>query len=105
MGQRANLILVDGTGYHLYYCHWCASELPQAVFWGPQFTIPDVLQQRAVGKDNGWLDDVWAEGGMLLDTVRHILLVYGGYDIPADPPLLRLYLELMRETWADWEVG
>src|SRR5262245_59500571 len=104
MGQRANLVLVDGTGYHLYYCHWCANSIPRDVFWGAQFTIPFILQQRLVSKEDGWLDDVWSEGGVVVDTVKKVLLLYGGEDIQYDLRLRRVYLELLHETWAGWEI-
>jgi hypothetical protein len=28
VGQRANLILVEGREYRLFYSHWCANRLP-----------------------------------------------------------------------------
>lgn len=104
MGHRANLILVDTTGYHLHYCHWCSNQITRDVFWGAEFTIPYILQQRLVNHEDGWLDDVWAEGGVLVDTARRVVLLYGGEDIQYFIPLRRLYLELMAETWSGWEI-
>lgn len=103
MGQRANLVLVDDSGYTLYYCHWCANTLEEDLFWGPEFAIPFVSKQRLVG-DNGWLDDIWAEGGAIIDRTRHSLLLYGGEDLLYDIPLRRLYLELLQEVWQGWSV-
>jgi hypothetical protein len=105
MGSRANLVLVTSYEYQLYYCHWCGQTIPGEVFWGADVAIPYVLQQRRVETDeNGWLNDVWAEGGVLIDVARKVVLVWGGEDIYIDIPLQRLYLDLMRETWVGWEV-
>jgi hypothetical protein len=104
MGHRANLLLVDETGYTLYYCHWCGKSIPEDVFWGPQYAIPFIRQQREVNVADGWLDDVWAEGGVLVDISRHTLLLWGGESLSYDIPLRRLYLELLEEVWSVWKV-
>ncbi len=59
--------------------------------------------QRAVD-ESGWLDDVWAEGGALLDLERKDLLLYGGQDLLHDVPLHRTYLELLAQVWNGWTV-
>src|SRR5262245_51472052 len=102
MGHRANLVLVDGEGYRLFYCHWCAITIPTDVFWGPEYAIPFIKKQPEEDKESGWLDDVWAEGGVLADTARRYLLLWGGqlYDIP----VRRLYLQLLQEVWGDWRI-
>ena len=86
MGQRANLILVEKGKYQLFYSHWCANTLPRDLFWGPDHAQAFIRIQRPVG-DSGWLDDVWAEGGAILDIDRKCLLLYGGEDILYDVPL------------------
>ena len=103
MGQRANLLLVRGGDYELYYTHWGAGTLPADLFWGPEWAERFVRAQQRVD-ETGWLDDVWAEGGALLDLDRHRVLVYGGEDLANEAPLRRRYLELMRRVWRDWEV-
>lgn len=70
MGQRANLILVEAGKYQLFYSHWCANTLPRDLFWGPDHAQAFIRIQRPVG-DSGWLDDVWAEGGAILDIDRN----------------------------------
>lgn len=103
MGQRANLILVEGSDYRLYYSHWCANTLPRDLFWGPRHAVTFIRMQRAVD-NSGWLDDVWAEGGALLDLDQKHLLLYGGEDVLYEVPLRRIYLELLRKVWKNWTV-
>lgn len=101
MGHRANLLLVDESGYELYYCHWCATSLVHALFWGPEFAVRYIRQTQ---QTNEWLNTVWAEGGAVLDTHRKRLLLYGGEDVLFDIPLRRVYLELLELMWEGWQV-
>jgi hypothetical protein len=103
MGQRANLIIVRNKSYELYYSHWCANTLPKDLFWGEQYAIKFIEMQTKVD-ESGWLDDVWAEGGAILDLDKKKLIIYGGEDILYDIPLRNLYLKLMRNTWYEWEI-
>jgi hypothetical protein len=103
VGHRANLILVEGREYQLYYGHWCANTLPRDLFWGPEHAAAFMRIQRAVD-DSGWLDDIWAEGGAVLDLGRRHLLLYGGEDVLYNVPLRRFYLELLVRVWKGWTV-
>jgi hypothetical protein len=103
VGQRANLILVEGSGYQLFYSHWCANTLPCDLFWGPKHAIAFVRAQRLVDK-SGWLDDIWAEGGALIDLNLKKLLLYGGEEFLYDVPLRRTYLPLLAHVWNGWGV-
>jgi hypothetical protein len=101
MGQRANLVIVNHEGYKLYYCHWCASSLPESIFWGPEIALRFIADQHLV---NEWLDNVWAEGGVIVDTERRVLLLWSGEDLLYDIPLRRLYLRLLQTTWIGWQI-
>ncbi|GIO08088.1 hypothetical protein J31TS6_41160 [Brevibacillus reuszeri] len=103
MGQRANLIVVRGNTYDLYYSHWCANTLPKDLFWGEQYAIQFIEMQTRVD-ESGWLDDVWAEGGAVMDVDKKKLVFYGGEDILYNIPLRNLYLKLMRKIWHGWEI-
>ena len=103
MGHRANLILVNETGYEIYYCHWCALTLDEAVFWGPEFALHYVKQMQLQEKD-GWQDSVWAEGGVLIDIYRKKMLLFGGEDIQWNVPLRHAYLELLHLMWEGWTI-
>ncbi len=104
MGHRANLVIVnDASSYELYYCHWCANHIPHDVFWGPQYALSYIGQQQTVS-ENHWLDEIWAEGGVLVDLTRQNLLLYGGESLMFDIPLRRLYLELLSIVWDGWAI-
>src|SRR5689334_9883307 len=99
MGQRANLIIVKDNGYDIYYSHWCANTLPTDMFWGPEHGINFIKNQKKVEPENGWLDDIWAEGGAVIDLDKKVFLLYGGEDILYNIPLRRLYLKLINQVW------
>lgn len=103
MGQRANLILVRNGAYALYYSHWCANRLPTDLFWGEEYAVQFIEMQSRVD-ESGWLDDVWAEGGAVLDLDKKKLILYGGEVIKYDIPLRNLYLNLIGKVWHGWDI-
>lgn len=103
MGQRANLIIIENHDYFLYYSHWCANTITRDLFWGPEHALAFVRAQREID-ESGWLDDVWAEGGAVIDCDNHLLLLFGGEDILYDVPLRRVYLEMLRRVWSPWKI-
>ncbi|NQT16544.1 MAG: hypothetical protein HQ582_27540 [Planctomycetes bacterium] len=103
MGQRANLVIVENRQYHLYYSHWCANTITRNLFWGPDHAIRFIRIQREED-ESGWLDDIWAEGGAVVDLDKRVLLLYGGEDLLYEVPLRRVYLEMLRRAWSPWEV-
>ncbi len=104
MGQRANLIVVGEADYELYYSHWRANMLNRDLFWGPKHALAFIRPQRSRADGADWLDDVWAEGGALMDPGRCLLLWWGGEDVLHEVPLRRLQLELMANPWQGWDV-
>src|SRR3974377_1344796 len=103
MGQRANLVLVENGSHQLFYSHWCANTLPRDLFWGPEHAVAFVRMQRE-GDESGWLDEVWAGGGAVVDIDKQTLLLFGGEDILYDVPLRRVYLECLARAWNTWTV-
>lgn len=101
MGQRANLVLVEAERYKLYYNHWCANTLPSDLFWGPDHALAFITRQEPTDQ---WLDDIWAEGGAILDIEVKRVILFGGEDELLDIPYRRLFLRLMRKVWRGWEV-
>lgn len=104
MGQRANLIIVKNGTYDLYYSHWCANVLPEELFWGVEHALQFIRIQTKADKETGWLDEVWAEGGAVIDLDKKVFLLYGGEDIAQDIPLRRMYLQLLAQVWHGWEI-
>lgn len=101
MGQRANLVVVTETGYELYYCHWCANKIETMLFWGPEHALKAIRAQDAV---DVWLDNVWAEGGVLMDIANHVLIFFCGQDLRWEFPMRRIFLSLMSYLWEGWEI-
>lgn len=101
MGQRANLWLRTGEGDSLFYTHHRANALDAELFWGPDAAMRFA---RALPRAEGWLDEVWAEGGAVIDAVERVLLWFGGEDVLLDVPLRRVCLGVMRELWPGWEI-
>jgi hypothetical protein len=104
MGQRANLLLKHRKGYELYYSHWRANSLDCDLFWGPDAAIDFIRRQRSVADGAVWLDEVWAEGGAVVDLDERVVLWFGGEDVLYDVPRRRLHLALMSDMWPGWEV-
>ena len=104
MGHRANLIVVRDGRYDLRYSHWAANTLPRDLFWGPDHGVAFTEAQPAAG-DDGWLDNVWAEGGSVINTDARVFRLFGGEDLQYDVPLRRLYLALLAAVWQGWDVG
>lgn len=104
MGQRANLVIVHHGQYKLYYNHWCANTMPQHMFWGPVPTQTFIELQEQV-TSNDWLDDVWAEGGVMMDMDRKHVLFYGGEDILYDMQLRNYFIKLMAIPWRGWSIA
>lgn len=104
MGQRANLIVGNERGYDLYYTHWRANTLDSDLFWGPSVAESFIRSQRSEREGAEWLDEVWAEGGAVLDPERRVLLWFGGEDILHNVPLRRLHQRFMGEFWPGWSL-
>lgn len=104
MGQRASLAVITEHGTELYYSHWRASTLDRDLFWGPAHAAAFMRRQRSEEEGAEILDEVWAEGGAVLDETRRTLLWFGGEDVGFEIPRRRLHLALMRRLWRDWTV-
>ncbi|WCF10723.1 hypothetical protein NDS46_13125 [Paenibacillus thiaminolyticus] len=85
----------------MYYSHWCANTLPRDLFWGPEEALAFIESQQLTEE---WLDDRWAEGGVIIDLDQNVLLWYGGEDIMYDVPLRRHLFALMQPLWSGWEL-
>jgi hypothetical protein len=103
MRHRAHYIVITGESYELYYSHWDALSLPFDMFWGPEHAITHIYNQEKRENDR-WLDDVWAEGGALVDPYQKVLLLFGGESLDQDVLLLHTYLQLLKAVWMGWDV-
>lgn len=103
MGHRANLVLVKNREYDLYYTHWGAKSLPRDLFWGQKHAVRFIQAQQLV-EHTAWLDDVWAEGGALVDLDERVLMVFGGEDVTYDVAQRHVYLSALGCVWKDWQI-
>lgn len=104
MGQRANLVIIEGGKRTLYYDHWCANLLDVDLFWGPRDALDFIRQREPAAEPEGWLDTSWCEGAALLDLDHSLLVFFGGEDILWDVPLRRHFLDLLAANWKGWRV-
>ncbi|HEY2587826.1 MAG TPA: hypothetical protein VGI81_18925 [Tepidisphaeraceae bacterium] len=103
MGQRANLIVIEGGRAEIFYTHWRANTLTTDLFWGPKYGVTLARAQERAGPAD-LLDEVWAEAGALIDLDQESLLLFGGEDLRCDVPLRRLYLRLLAHAWSGWRI-
>ncbi|GAA2160491.1 hypothetical protein [Actinomadura napierensis] len=104
MGARANFVLIDAGGVHLHYSHWGADLVSSALAAGPAPAARFIAaQHRCDDPERDWLDDVWAEGGAVVDRTSRRLVFYGD-QLMLDLPCKRAFLALLAETWPGWTV-
>lgn len=105
MGHRANFVLVDDAGWRLYYSHWAANRFAAELIAGPEAMIRFVSAQRPCDREGEWLDDIWAEGGAVVDPTRRRLVFYGGTDdLDYDLAVKRAFMRVLTSTWPGWTV-
>ncbi len=102
MGQRANLIVVEGGHTAVHYDHWCANRLDVDLLWGPDDAVAFARQRSPLPESEPLLDEVWCEGAALIDLDRRRLLWFGGEDITYDVPRRRAWQAMMQHAWPGW---
>jgi len=90
MGQRANLIIVSNGSAEIYYTHHRATTLDKDLFWGPDYVKGFIRAQQPV-LDRSLLDEIWAEGGAVMDLDKRHLLWFGVEFLTGRVPLRRLH--------------
>jgi hypothetical protein len=104
VGHRSNFVLVDGGGWRLHYSHWAANGIYRFLAAGPDAATRFIEAQLTCDPAKDWLDDIWAEGGAVVDHVARRLVFYGN-DILVEPPIKRAFVALLARTWPGWEVA
>ncbi len=102
MGARADYVLIEDGAIDIYYDKWGAQGVPAVVIDGSEATIASI---RELAPTESLMDDIWAEGGILLDMDRRELLFFGGDSIRFSPPWQRILLHMMRRVWQGWSVA
>jgi hypothetical protein len=101
MGMRANYVIKDPFGYKIYYSHWGAEGVPYLALEDPRDIVESVKTQREV---KHLLDNVWAEGGLLIDLEKKALLVFGNADEESDLASREVLLFVANRVWEDWDI-
>ena len=101
MGSRANYVIVEDGLTGIYYAQWGALTVARELLAGPEAAMAFARGQRT---DMGLMDNVFADGGMLLDSDRRTLLFWCDGKIGHFPYLRRVLLPVLRALWPDWSV-
>ncbi|MFH8616089.1 hypothetical protein ACH4E8_13585 [Streptomyces sp. NPDC017979] len=101
MGNRANVIVVRENGTHELYRTGWAVGIDLDLLEGPTpvlAMLPDLRQ------DGWWLDDAMAQGGILLDLGRKVLLFFAWEGPSTELRHRAAMFELIRAAWPGWEI-
>ncbi|GAB2519795.1 hypothetical protein [Nocardia heshunensis] len=104
MGARANFVLIDGDGPRLHYSHWAADTIGSVLIAGPDAACRFISAQRLCDPATDWLDDVWCEGGAVVDLTRRELVYFGDQLLEESVPHKRIYAALLARTWPGWRI-
>lgn len=102
MGHRCNLVIIENRQATIYYDHWAANRLDLELMWGPE--IARIFIEEREPAPDFWLDDIWAEGGCVVDFDTKYLLWYGGDEITDAPELNLMAQALMKSQWMGWSI-
>ncbi|MGW4248178.1 hypothetical protein [Nocardia sp. NPDC004722] len=103
MGARANFVLIDGDGPRLHYSHWAADTIASVLIAGPDPACRFIDAQRLCDPATDWLDDVWCEGGAVVDLTKREL-VYFGDQLLWEVPEKLVFSLLLARTWPGWRL-
>ncbi|MFD7027439.1 hypothetical protein ACFWAR_05315 [Streptomyces sp. NPDC059917] len=101
MGDRANVVVVRENGAHELYRSGWAVGIDLDLLDGPTAVLamlPDLRQ------DGWWLDDTVAQGGILLDLGRQVLLFFAWEGPSTELRHRAAVFELIRAAWPGWTV-
>ncbi|MFA7511928.1 MAG: hypothetical protein WCZ29_15735 [Mycolicibacterium vanbaalenii] len=101
MGNRANIVLVDHDGWQLRYSHWAGCRMLDALLAGPEMATRYILAQET---SEFWTDDLWSDGGLLLDLVAHRLLFFGE-EIMTRMNERRAMFQVLEILWSGYSIS
>ena len=101
MGNRANIVLVDEDGWQLRYSHWAGCRMLDALLAGPQMATRYILAQKT---SEFWTDELWSDGGLVLDLVKRRLLFFGE-ELMASMNERRAIIEVLAILWPGYSIS
>lgn len=101
MGNRANIVLVDHDGWQLRYAHWAGCRMLDALLAGPEMAVRYIRGQQT---SDFWTDELWADGGLLLDLTERRLLFFGE-ELMATMNERRAMFEVLVLLWPGYTIS
>ncbi|MET7297972.1 hypothetical protein [Embleya sp. NPDC005575] len=101
MGDRANVVVVRENGTHELYRTGWAVGIDLDLLEGPGAVRAMLPELR---RDDWWLDDTMAQGGVLLDLGRKVLLFFAWEGPSTEFRHRAATFELIRAAWQGWRV-
>jgi hypothetical protein len=101
LGNRANYVIVENGQAQIFFSRWGALTIPSVLLSGPEGTLEYICQ---LTPDESLLNNVWAEGGVLVNVDTHRALFWGGNSIAEHPYLRRPLLTALSLLWPGWSI-
>jgi hypothetical protein len=80
---------------------WAAEYLDVDLLNEPEAVVANLRQYE---ERDWWYDEIFAEGGVVVDVGTRELVCFGGYELVRTIPMHRRYLEVLGAVWAGWQV-
>ncbi len=103
MGDRCTLVIKEDNAVELFFGNWSGAELPDQLFWGPDYVEAYIRGHEAV---DFWLPDLESRGCVGLDKDQKLLLFHGGVGELARGEKSKYFYSLMQALWEEqgWRV-
>jgi len=103
MGHRCTLVIKENNAVELFFGHWTGVELPDQLFWGPEYVEAYIRGHEGV---DFWMEDLFSDGCVGLDKDQKILLVHRGTGKLSKGEKSEYFYLLMRALWEEqgWRV-
>ncbi|MCV7058763.1 Uncharacterised protein [Mycolicibacterium gilvum] len=101
VGNRANIVLVNESGWQLRYAHWAGCRMLDAILAGPEMAARYILAQET---SDFWTDELFSDGGLLLDLVEHRLLFFGE-ELMTTMNERRAVFEMLKILWPGYSIS
>jgi hypothetical protein len=103
MGNRANIVIVKEQDWQLYYSHWAGGRILDALIGGPELALRYAQSLRQSPKDQ-WVDQLWADGGAVVDFDCRRVLFFGDA-LMVEMPERRALMSVLSAMWPDYAIG
>lgn len=102
VGSRMNAVIVEQDGSWTLQGHPRAAEFLDVTLRNEPEAVVSHLR---IWEKCEWLyDEVFAEGGVLVNAPTRELVFFGGIELVRTIPMRRKYLEVLAAVWAGWRV-